>query len=196
MNLPNKLTIFRIILIPFFVIFFMMGIKDLNFIVKFNNYQISIYRIIAALIFVIASLTDTLDGIIARKYNLITNFGKFMDPIADKMLVITAFILLSYTIEVNVVLVIIIVLREILISAIRLIAVENGIVIQASKLGKIKTTLQMVAAVFILFCFYKINFGFYLFTYWVFYLSELFVVMSFIDYCFLNKIVLKKGLSE
>ncbi len=196
MNLPNKLTVFRIILIPFFVIFFMMGIKDSNFIVKFNNYQISIYRIIAALIFVIASITDTLDGIIARKYNLITNFGKFMDPLADKMLVITAFILLSYTIEVNVVLVIIIVLREILISAIRLIAVENGIVIQASKLGKIKTTLQMVAAVFILFCFYKISFGFYLFTYSVFYLSEIFVVMSFIDYCFLNKAVLKKGLSE
>lgn len=196
MNLPNKLTIFRIILIPFFVIFFMLGTNNYNGIITFLNYQISIYRVIAGFIFIIASLTDTLDGIIARKYNLITNFGKFMDPLADKMLVLTAFILLIYTKEVNVVFVIIIVLREILISAIRLIAVENGIVIQASKLGKIKTTLQMVAAIFILFCFYKINSKFYMFTYSIFNLSELFVILSFIDYCIINRTVLKKGLSE
>ena len=139
MNLPNKLTTLRVIMIPFFVFFLL-----------WQNGENRTFRMIALALFIIASLTDLLDGKIARKYNLVTNFGKFMDPLADKLLVCSALICL---IELNVLpawMVIIIISREFIISGFRLIASDNGVVIAASYWGKFKTTFQMVSVVLLI----------------------------------------------
>ena len=136
MNLPNKLTVLRVILVPFFV-FFLLGA---DWIGSFSPY-------IALIIFIVASLTDMLDGKIARKYNLITNFGKFMDPIADKLLTHTAFIMLTAIGRLNVAACIIFIAREFVVSGLRLCAVEQGHVIAAGMSGKIKTVLQMMLVV-------------------------------------------------
>ena len=132
MNLPNKLTLLRICLIPVFVILMLS--------------QVSNFFLISCIIFIIASITDFLDGKIARKYNLVTDFGKFMDPLADKLLVLSALICM---IEYDLVagwMVIIIVARELTVSILRAIAADNGKVIAASGGGKIKTTSQMIAS--------------------------------------------------
>lgn len=136
MNLPNKLTLLRILLIPVFILVMISNIQ--------NHY------LIACLIFVIASITDALDGHIARKNNLVTDFGKFMDPLADKLLVISALICM---IESNLVagwMVIIIVSRELTVSILRAIAAADGKVIAASGGGKIKTISQMLAIIILL----------------------------------------------
>jgi len=128
MNLPNQLTIARMIAVPFFVVLYMMG-----------------YNLAAFLLFVIASFTDMLDGKIARKYNLITNFGKIMDPLADKILVYSAFVCM---VEFGVVqgwMLIIILAREFVVSGMRTVAASEGTVIAADMAGKIKTVLQMIA---------------------------------------------------
>ena len=135
MNLPNKLTLLRVFMIPFFVIFLL---------IKPDNVAC---RIIADLIFIAASLTDMADGKIARKYNLVTNFGKFMDPLADKLLVCSAMICLVQTGQLSAWIVIIIVAREFIISGFRLIAAENGVVIAANIFGKFKTVTQMIMIV-------------------------------------------------
>ncbi|MDE7176607.1 MAG: CDP-diacylglycerol--glycerol-3-phosphate 3-phosphatidyltransferase [Lachnospiraceae bacterium] len=131
MNLPNKLTMFRVVLIPFFVVFLLVDIT------LYDNW-------IALAIFVVASLTDLLDGKIARKYNLVTNFGKFMDPLADKLLVCSALICLVEMERIAAWMVIVIIAREFIISGFRLVASDNGVVIAASYWGKFKTTFQMV----------------------------------------------------
>ncbi|MBO3444789.1 CDP-diacylglycerol--glycerol-3-phosphate 3-phosphatidyltransferase [Clostridium sp. CCUG 7971] len=131
MNLPNKLTLFRIFLIPVFILVMLFDIPN-----KF---------LIACLVFIIAAITDAMDGNIARKHNLVTDFGKFMDPLADKLLVISALICM---IEVDLVpgwMVIIIVARELTVSILRAIAAADGKVIAASGGGKLKTISQMVA---------------------------------------------------
>ena len=132
MNLPNKLTIIRVCLIPFFVaaLLFDHG----------NNYTM---RIVANVLFIVASLTDLFDGKIARKYNLVTNFGKFMDPLADKLLVCSALICLIELGQLPAWVVIIIISREFIISGFRLVAADNGVVIAASYWGKFKTTFQL-----------------------------------------------------
>lgn len=135
MNLPNKLTIFRVLLIPVFVIVYLLG------------WQLQGLRLAAAAIFIVASLTDLLDGKIARKYNLITDFGKFMDPLADKLLVVSALICLIVSGQVYAWIVIIIVAREFTISGFRLIASDNGIVIAANYWGKFKTVFQMLMVI-------------------------------------------------
>ena len=136
MNLPNKLTLLRMAMIPLFVIFMMV--------------QAPFGRYVALAIFVAASLTDTADGYIARKYNLVTDFGKFMDPLADKLLVCSAMICLVHTNEIPFWIVIIIIAREFIISGFRLVAADNGIVIAASMWGKVKTVFQMVMVIVIL----------------------------------------------
>ena len=136
MNLPNKLTLLRICLIPVFVIVMLS---------QMNN-----FFLISCIIFILASITDFLDGRIARKHNLVTDFGKFMDPLADKLLVLSALICM---IEYNLVagwMVIIIVARELTVSILRAIAADNGKVIAASGGGKIKTTSQMIAIILLL----------------------------------------------
>lgn len=135
MNLPNKLTIFRVILIPFFVFFLLSKPDDF------------IFRMIALSIFIVASLTDMLDGKIARKYNLITNFGKFADPLADKLLVCSAMICLIETGQIPSWVVIIIIAREFIISGFRLIASDKGVVIAANYFGKFKTVFQMLMVI-------------------------------------------------
>lgn len=132
MNLPNKLTLSRVIMVPFYVFFILMVPEYLYF------------KWIALAIFIVASLTDLLDGKIARKYNLVTNFGKFMDPLADKLLVCSALIAMSSLGVIPAWITIIIIAREFIISGFRLIAAEKGIVIAASMWGKWKTTFQMI----------------------------------------------------
>ena len=137
MNLPNKLTMFRVILIPFFVFFLLAPYFE-----GYGNY-------VAVAIFIVASLTDLLDGKIARKYNLVTNFGKFMDPLADKLLVCSAMICLIELGLLPAWIVIIIIAREFIISGFRLVASDNGVVIAASYWGKFKTTFQMLMIIFL-----------------------------------------------
>ena len=174
MNLPNKLTILRVILIPFFVFFLISPFFD-----GYGNY-------IALAIFIIASLTDMADGKIARKYNLVTNFGKFMDPLADKLLVCSAMICLVDLKLIPVWVVLIIIAREFIISGFRLVASDNGIVI-----GKFKTTFQMLMVIVIIF---NIN----LQLGWLnilgtilIYVALVLTVVSLIDYIAKNKDVLK-----
>ena len=132
MNLPNKLTVLRMVLVPFFVA---------SLLISANNDSI---KWLALVLFIIASLTDFADGYIARKNNLITNFGKFMDPLADKILTISGMICLIELGRIPSWIVIIIVAREFIISGFRLIAAENGVVIAANYWGKFKTTFQMI----------------------------------------------------
>lgn len=178
MNLPNKLTTFRVILIPFFV-FFMLA-PDMTGI---NHY-------IAAAIFIVASLTDLLDGKIARKYNLVTNFGKFMDPLADKLLVCSAMICLIQTGQLAAWIVVIIIAREFIISGFRLIASDNGVVIAASYWGKFKTTFQMLMVIVLIL---NIQMPFFQILGKILtYAALILTVVSLIDYIVKNKDVLKE----
>lgn len=139
MNLPNKLTMLRVIMIPIFVALLLI-----------QNGENAGLRWAAAAVFIAASLTDMLDGKIARKYNLVTNFGKFMDPLADKLLVCSALICLVELKELPAWMVIVIISREFIISGFRLVASDNGIVIAASMWGKFKTTFQMIAVILLI----------------------------------------------
>ena len=178
MNLANKLTMARVFMIPIFLITLMSDILP---------YPIN--RYVAVAIFIAASLTDTLDGYIARSRNMITNFGKFMDPLADKLLVASAMIALVDIGDLNAVAVIIIISREFIVTGFRLIAVEAGIVIAASKWGKIKTITQMVMIIFILFDFGGVAAG--ITGYILVMLSVVFTIISGVDYIAKNKQVLK-----
>lgn len=138
MTTANKLTLFRVLLIPLFI-FFMLSSNSMP-----HNFLWSL------VIFVSASVTDMLDGMIARKYNQITDIGKLLDPLADKMLIISAFICLVYLNVINVVAVIIVIMREFLITALRAFAKEKQVIIAAGMLGKIKTVSQIIYIIFIL----------------------------------------------
>lgn len=139
MNLPNKLTVLRVFMIPFFVAALL-----------WEHGENQTLRYVAVVIFIVASLTDLLDGKIARKYNLVTNFGKFMDPLADKLLVCSALICLIELGQLPAWMVIIIISREFIISGFRLVASDNGVVIAASYWGKFKTTFQMIAVILLI----------------------------------------------
>lgn len=178
MNSPNKLTTFRVILIPFFV-FFMLAPNMTGI----NHY-------IAAAIFIVASLTDLLDGKIARKYNLVTNFGKFMDPLADKLLVCSAMICLIQTGQLAAWIVVIIIAREFIISGFRLIASDNGVVIAASYWGKFKTTFQMLMVIVLIL---NVQMPFFQILGKILtYAALILTVVSLIDYIVKNKDVLKE----
>ena len=176
MNLPNKLTILRVAMIPFFVLFMLfpvMGEAD---------------KWIALVLFIVASLTDMLDGHIASKYNLITNFGKFMDPLADKLLVCSALICLVELGRIASWIVIVIIAREFIISGFRLIASDNGVVIAASYWGKFKTTFQMI-----MICLMIANLEpLQLFTDIVMWIALILTVVSLMDYLIKNKEVMKE----
>ncbi|MDD5833585.1 MAG: CDP-diacylglycerol--glycerol-3-phosphate 3-phosphatidyltransferase [Clostridiales bacterium] len=146
MNLPNRLTLLRVLMIPFFVFFMLMSIKgaDIAELRTGAEQGFVIQRYISFAIFAAASFTDFLDGMIARKYHLVTDFGKFMDPLADKLLVCSALILLTAEGSLPAVVVIVVIAREFIISGFRLIAADNGIVIAASWWGKFKTVFQML----------------------------------------------------
>ena len=178
MNLPNKLTILRVIVIQFFVVFLLLDPSNQT------------YRYIADAIFIIASLTDMLDGKIARKYNLVTNFGKFMDPLADKLLVSAAMICLIATGQLAAWIVIVIISREFIISGFRLIASDNGIVIAASYWGKFKTVFQMLMII-VLIANIQMPFFTVLGTILI-YVALVLTIVSLIDYIVKNKDVLKE----
>lgn len=179
MNLPNKLTMLRVIMVPFFVFFLLQADT-------FGTWS----RILALIIFIAASLTDMLDGKIARKYNLITNFGKFMDPLADKLLVCSCMIcyaaLPEYDFPVWVVLIII--GREFFISGFRLLAAEQGLVIAAGIWGKIKTALTMVTLIIMMPIIPGT--GMRVFEQILIYASLAFTIISMVDYVVNNKDVL------
>lgn len=178
MNLPNKLTILRVIMIPFFVAALLYdGGANQNM------------RYVAAALFIIASLTDMLDGKIARKYNLVTNFGKFMDPLADKLLVCSALICMIELRELPAWMVIIIISREFIISGFRLVASDNGVVIAASYWGKFKTTFQMIGVVLLIFNIPALS----TLTTIIVWIALALTVISLVDYIVKNTGVLTEG---
>ncbi len=175
MNLPNKLTILRVIMIPFFIVFMYLDFAAAKW--------------IALGIFIAAAITDTLDGQIARRCNLVTNFGKFMDPLADKLLVCSAMIVLVDMERIPAWIVIVIIAREFIISGFRLIAAEKGNVIAAGIWGKCKTVVQMVMV-----CFLIANIGgsvIHIIEQILIYLALILTVVSLIDYLVSNRGVLK-----
>ena len=177
MNLPNKLTVFRVILIVPFVLFLLTDIGG-----AYSDW-------IALVIFIVASLTDLLDGKIARKYNLVTNFGKFMDPLADKLLVCSAMIGLIEMDRIPAWVVIIIIAREFIISGFRLIASDNNIVIAASYWGKFKTTFQMIMVCLMIANIPALNIVTQI-TMWI---SLVLTIVSLVDYVVKNKSVILDG---
>ena len=175
MNLPNKLTMFRVILIPFFIVFLLVP-------------GIPAGKWIALAIFIVASLTDLLDGKIARKYNLVTNFGKFMDPLADKLLVCAALICLIELQRIPSWMVVVIMAREFTISGFRLVAADNGVVIAASYFGKFKTTFQMIAVCLLIADIEALQ----MVTMVIVWIAVILTVVSLVDYLVKNKDVMKE----
>jgi len=170
MNLPNKLTIFRVILVVPFVVLLLAG-----------------YNWTPLAIFVIAAITDLIDGKIARKYGLVTNFGKFMDPLADKLLVCSALICLIQLDRIPAWIVIVIIAREFIISGFRLIASDNGVVIAANMWGKYKTTFQMIMVILMIANISALQ----LLTEVVMWIATALTIISLVDYIHKNKNVLQ-----
>ena len=184
MNLPNKLTVFRMVLVPTILAVALLG-EDGILTWDILGSQLSLMHLICLVLFIIASLTDLFDGKLARKHNLVTTFGKFMDPIADKMLVNTMLVLLAYWRMVPVVCVVLMVMRDLIVDAIRLLAAEKQVVVAAGPLGKLKTVMQMTAIIIVLLDNFPLGFlgvSFDLVTIW---LATLISVISGLDY--LNK---------
>ena len=188
MNLPNKITLSRLILIPFFVLTYYLDFCGHYF--------------VATAIFAIAAITDFLDGHIARKHNLVTDLGKFLDPIADKVLVLVALTIMLSDTDIDVfkmnqligaIGVSIIITRELAVSSLRMLAAKNGKVLAADKLGKLKTFLTDVAIIILLVVgdLYRISFGFANVIHWVgvgfFILSVIITILSGISYLVKNK---------
>lgn len=172
MNLPNKLTILRVIMIPVFLVFLLTDCAG------------GASKYIAAAVFVLASLTDMLDGRIARKYNLVTNFGKFMDPLADKLLVCSALIAFVELGYLPAWIVIIIISREFIISGFRLIAADKGVVIAANYWGKFKTTFQMIMTILLIL---QLDYPYADTVEWIFvYIALALTVISLVDYIYRN----------
>ena len=179
MNLPNRLTILRTLMIPVFLFFLLTDCA--------GDYS----KWIAVVVFILASLTDFLDGHIARKYNLVTNFGKFMDPLADKLLVCSALIALVDLERIAAWIVIIIIAREFIISGFRLVASDNGVVIAASYWGKFKTAFQMITIIMLVL---NLNVPFMnIINTVLIYISLGLTVISLIDYIAKNYKVFLEG---
>ena len=179
MNLPNKLTVLRVLMVPFFVFFMLTDVGG------------SANKWIALVLFCVASLTDMLDGQIARKHNLVTNFGKFMDPLADKLLVCSAMICMIELGRLPAWIVIVIIAREFIISGFRLIAAENGVVIAANYWGKFKTVSQMVVIILLILNVGEIYGGFWdILTQIFIWLSVALTIISLVTYIMQNRGVL------
>ena len=193
MNLPNKLTVLRLIAIPFFLLVLVLPLDWGT--ISFAGATVPVTQLVAAIIFLAAVITDNLDGIIARKYHLITNFGKFTDPLADKLLVMTAFIMLTSMNVVPAWVTVVIIWRELAVTGLRLLIVEtNGEVLAAKMPGKIKTVSQFIAILFLLldnmfFALANIPFGEIML-----YVCLFFTVYSGIDYFVKGRSVFSDGL--
>jgi len=187
MNLPNKLTMLRIILIPAFLVVYLAGPFSQEITLPFSLGTSTINEWLALFIFVVAAITDWLDGYLARKMELISSFGKLMDPLADKMLVCAALVAFTATGEIGAWVAIVILCREFYISGFRQLALERNIVMAADLLGKIKTVLQIVLIIFVLVPFINIP----VLTFALSILAVIFTIWSGIDYTWKNRQVLK-----
>ena len=179
MNLPNKLTVLRVLMVPFFVVFMLYPLAG------------DASKYVALALFCIASFTDFLDGYLARKHNLVTNFGKFMDPLADKLLVCSALICLSSMGKLAAWITLIIIAREFIISGFRLVASDNGIVIAASYWGKFKTVSHMAMIIMLILDFQNTAYKYA--TVAVVAVGLVLTVISLADYVWKNKQVLTEG---
>lgn len=179
MNLPNRLTVLRVIMIPFFVVFML------------TDFAGAASRYIALAIFCVASFTDFLDGYLARRDNLVTNFGKFMDPLADKLLVCSAMICLIPSGKLETWIVLVIIAREFIISGFRLVASDNGIVIAASYWGKFKTVSHMTMIILLILDFQ--NPVMQVITEAVKWIAVILTIVSLVDYVWKNRQVLTQG---
>ncbi|RKL64786.1 CDP-diacylglycerol--glycerol-3-phosphate 3-phosphatidyltransferase [Salipaludibacillus neizhouensis] len=192
MNLPNKITIIRIFFIPVFLIFLLAPIPLGE--IQIKEIDIPIAHFIAAILFIIASTTDGLDGYYARKYNLVTDFGKFLDPLADKLLVAAALIAL---VELNIVpawITVIILSREFAVTGLRLIAVQEGIVIAASNIAKWKTRIQIISISALLLHNYPFVYIGVPFDVWSLWIAMIITLYSGWDYFVKNKHVMLKSI--
>ncbi|MCI1287783.1 MAG: CDP-diacylglycerol--glycerol-3-phosphate 3-phosphatidyltransferase [[Lactobacillus] timonensis] len=193
MNLPNKLTVVRLIIIPFFLCLMVLPLAGWGT-VSFGGATVTVARLIATILFIAATITDNLDGRIARSQHLVTNFGKFADPLADKLLVMTAFVVLTADGTVPAWVTAIILWRELAVTGLRLLLVEqDGIVLAAKMPGKIKTTTQFIAIIFLLlhnafFALVHIPFGEIML-----YICLFFTVYSGIDYFYQGRDVFSDG---
>lgn len=188
MNLANKITLARVILVPVFVVLIMASqIPGLAGLVANGTLSQNVLNWCALAVFIIASVTDFLDGYIARKYNMISNFGKFMDPLADKLLVCSALICLLALGRINVFLVLVIIARDFIISGFRLVASDKGVVIAANMWGKVKTTMQMIMIGFMIPDWDAVHIICVILAWVVLFLT----VYSLMDYLIRNRHVLK-----
>lgn len=194
MNLPNKLTIIRMVLILPFVVLLLGGFHQWGWFTAIFGGILEYVDFIALAIFIIASLTDLIDGKIARKYNLVTNFGKFMDPLADKLLVCAALICLVEMGRIPAWIVIIIMSREFIISGFRLVASDKGVVIAANYWGKFKTTFQMIMVCLMIanneLIPSAIRGGYQILTDIIMWIALALTVISLIDYVWKNRSVM------
>ncbi|NLC88831.1 MAG: CDP-diacylglycerol--glycerol-3-phosphate 3-phosphatidyltransferase [Clostridiaceae bacterium] len=197
MNVPNRLTILRIILVPVFLLFMVPVFGDSTF----SQFVLSDGgRVVATFLFIFASLTDLLDGLLARRMGLVSNFGKFLDPIADKLLVIAGFSAFVELGRVSSFVLMVIVAREFIVTGIRLVAAERGVVIAASWFGKIKAVVQMLTLIFLLiepfitgssYSTDAFSAAYVLFANIMIIATLVLTILSGLDYWFKNRVMLK-----